>query len=274
MAPIGGDAYASYVGQYRRVSESPRGWKAGMYVAAGCCGLAALVLIRRAGTRRRLLGIAVLAVGLLAAVVALGSSPPVDPPSPTSIGIRQEADRLFAQAMEASDLLPPIAGELLPESDARFFERLSGNRITFARDSQGKATSFIAQSGGHPLSYERISDQPPPAPQPLKPLVAVKVGTEVLDACVGQYDFPPDAVSATGFKLTIWREGDQLMGQARGEKVIHGAFEICPQSETTFLLKINHAQLTFMKDDKGKVTGVMHRLAGYPDIEGTKLRIE
>ena len=60
--------------------------------------------------------------------------------SQPGIGIRREGDRIFAQATGSRSwpvdvLLPPIAGELLPESETRFFERLSGMPMTFSRDA-------------------------------------------------------------------------------------------------------------------------------------------
>ena len=86
------------------------------------------------------------------------------------------------------------------------------------------------------LEYETSSDQPPTVPEPPEPHVAIKLDTRLLDACVGQppkprvaikldtklldvcvghYEFAPNAVfPPTGMKLTIWREGDQLVGQA------------------------------------------------------------
>jgi CubicO group peptidase (beta-lactamase class C family)/GH35 family endo-1,4-beta-xylanase len=108
--------------------------------------------------------------------------------------------------------------------------------------------------------------------QPPKPHVAIKLDGKLLDACVGHYEFAPDAVSPTGVKLTIWREGDQLVGQAWGKNILQGAFDIYPESETNFFLKIDGAQLTFIKNDKGEVTAVIHHQAAYLDNEGKKLK--
>ena len=196
--------------------------------------------------------------------------------SQSGIGIRREGDRLFAQATGSSlwpvnVILPPGAGELLPASETRFFERLSGIPITFSRDARGKVTRLTVRFLGNASSYEKISDQPPRAFEPPKPRVAIKLDKKLLDACVGHYEFPPDAVSPTGVKLTIWREGDQLVGQAWGKNVLQGAVDMYPESETNFFLKIDGAQLTFIKNAKGEVTAVIHHQAGYPDSEGKKL---
>jgi acetyl esterase/lipase len=111
-----------------------------------------------------------------------------------------------------------------------------------------------------------------PDSAPTKSHVAIKLDTKLLDAIVGHYEFAPNAVwPPTGMKLTIWREEDQLVGQAWGENVLKGAFHIYPESETNFFLKVNGAQLTFIKNDKREVTAVIHHVEGIPDSVGKKL---
>jgi CubicO group peptidase (beta-lactamase class C family) len=90
------------------------------------------------------------------------------------IGIRREGSRIFAQttgrrALAIRALLPPVEGELLPESETRLFGRLSGRPITFSRDNTGKVTGLTVQFGDETFYYEKISDQPPRAPEPSKP---------------------------------------------------------------------------------------------------------
>ena len=191
--------------------------------------------------------------------------------SQPAIGIRREGDRLFAQAIGLE--LPPNA-EFLPQSETRFFERLSGIPITFSRNAKGAVIGLTAHCRGNEFSYEKISDQPPQVPEPVKPRVAIKLDTKLLDAVVGHYEFPPDTMLPTGVKLTIWREGDKLVLQAWGGNVLQGRFEIYPESETSFFDKITGAQMTFNKNDKGEVTAVLHHQAGYPDSEGKKLKNE
>ncbi len=202
----------------------------------------------------------------------------VGAPSPSGVGICREGDRLFAQATPSESspldvLLPPITGELLPESETRFFERLSGKPVAFSRDARGKVTGLKMDCQGKAFAYEKISDQPPKAPEPVKLRAAIKLDPKLLDACVGHYEIAPKAPFPTGGKVTIWREGDQLVGQVWGENVLKGAFNIYPESETNFFIKINGAQLTFIKNDKGQVTAVIHHSAraGVPDVEVKKV---
>ena len=95
---------------------------------------------------------------------------------------------------------------------------------------------------------------------------------KLYDACVGQYEFAPDAVFRGGMKLTIGRQGDHLIAQCQGKGVYRRAFHIYPESETNFLATFNDAQLTFIKDDGGEVTGVIHHLEWVPDSVGKKLK--
>ena len=192
------------------------------------------------------------------------------------VGIRREGNRFFAQITGSKSwpkhiLLPPIADELVPESETGVFERLSGVPITFSRDARGNVTGLTGHYHGKAFSYEKISDEPP-APEPLKPCVAIKLDTKLLDAVIGHYEFAPNAAFPTGMKLTIWRQGDQLVGQAWGKDVREGDFDIYPESETNFFLPVDGAQLTFIKNNKGEVTAVTHHYPGLPDIVGKKLK--
>ena len=192
------------------------------------------------------------------------------------IGIRREGDRLFAQVIGSTSwpvniLLPPMADELLPESGTRFFERLSGRPVTFSRNVWGKVTCLKMDYQDKVFSYKKISNEPPKVLESPKLRVAIKLDTKLLDACVGHYEFVPDAAHPTGIKLTIWREGEQLVGQAWGKDVLQGAADIYPESETNFFIKTDGVQLTFIKNDKGQVTAVIRHEAGLPDIKGKKL---
>jgi hypothetical protein len=65
----------------------------------------------------------------------------------------------------------------------------------------------------------------------------------------------------------------QSIGQVWGENALKGAFNIYAESETNFFLKIHGAQLTFIKNGKGKVTALRHHSAhpGVPDAVAKKV---
>ena len=91
---------------------------------------------------------------------------------------------------------------------------------------------------------------------------------------IGEYEIAPDNVFRTGTKVTIWRKGDHLVWQSFGRNALQGALDFYPKSETNFLLKINGAQVTFIKNDNGEATAVIHHMAVLPDSEGKKLKNE
>jgi hypothetical protein len=281
----------SCVGQYRLSPDFALGTfvvqallmkvpKAIIYIPAGLC-LALLVVLLRVG------GVVVVS-GLLAAVIVLGASHAVCALFHPVLGIRREGERVFVQydmrlsrlaakfaPPGAAHALPHITGELLPESESRFFGRTTGMPVAFSRDDRGKAIHLTMQFLGATFSYGKISDQPPKAYTPPKPRVPIKLDSKLLDACVGQYELAPPGASAPGIKVTIWREGDQMLWQARGRNVVPGPFNVYPESATNFFLKIGGGQLTFDRNDNGEVTAFsLQEDAWLADGVGKKLKNE
>lgn len=82
--------------------------------------------------------------------------------------------------------------------------------------------------------------------------MAIKIDPKILDAYVGQYELNPN------FIITMTREGDSLMAQPTGQP----KFELFPESETRFFMKIADVQFTFVKDDKGAVTHLILHQGG------------
>ncbi len=79
-----------------------------------------------------------------------------------------------------------------------------------------------------------------------------KVDPKIYDAYAGRYEVEPKVIA------TITRDGDRLMTQVTGQP----RFEMFPESDTVFFLKVVDATVTFVKDDKGKVTHVVIDQAG------------
>ncbi len=288
-AKISNSVYGSSVGQYQRSPESaPRLLKlrrlllhipkAAISIPAGFCLVVLAVLFRRVGSVRGrgiILGCVVLVSGLSVALLLLDSNGAVCVPSPPGIGIRCEGDRILVQATGSrswpvDEFLPPIVGELLPESETGLFERLSGTPITFSRDSRGTVTGLTAHYRGKAFSYEKTSDEPPKAPERPKRPVAIRLDRKWLDPCVGRYEFGPNSMFPKGIEVTITREGERLILLERGENAVPGAISVYPESNTEFFTKIDPVQLTFVKDNQGVVTAVIFHAAGLPDYEGKK----
>jgi uncharacterized protein YneR len=87
----------------------------------------------------------------------------------------------------------------------------------------------------------------------------VTVSPEMLAKYVGTYELTPN------FSLVITQEGDHLFGQATNQNKL----PIFAESETMFFLKAVDAEIEFVKNDKGQVTGlVLHQ--GGRDMKGVR----
>jgi serine-type D-Ala-D-Ala carboxypeptidase/endopeptidase len=75
----------------------------------------------------------------------------------------------------------------------------------------------------------------------------VAVDPKTFDSLAGKYQLAPGAV------LSIFRQEDKLFTQLTGQP----AFQIFPESETEYFLKVVDAQLTFVRGADGKVTQVV-----------------
>jgi hypothetical protein len=89
------------------------------------------------------------------------------------------------------------------------------------------------------------------------------------DAFVGRYELEIQP----GFILTFRRDGDRLLTQATGQP----EFEITPTSDSTFVLSVVPASVTFHRDETGLVTGLTlhqnghHAARRLPDAEAARL---
>jgi CubicO group peptidase (beta-lactamase class C family) len=91
--------------------------------------------------------------------------------------------------------------------------------------------------------------------------VVAKVDAKIYDDYVGEYEFGPNRL------ITVTREGDKLYAQRAGAP----RAEILPENETTFFMTIADVRLTFVKDEAGKVTGMVLRANGQ-EFKGRKTK--
>ena len=174
------------------------------------------------------------------------------------VSLSRPALILMASAVVFTPFL--IAGIVIGWSAARGGSRLQGD-IAMA--------IFLGCAPFQCLELPRTAPQVPTAH------AAIKLDAKLLDAYVGEYTFPPDNGYWLEWKMTIRRQGDQLMEQITSEKLSYPAVEIYPESETNFFGKAYDSfELTFVNNDKGKVTGVIRRSPGMPVREGKKLKNE
>jgi CubicO group peptidase (beta-lactamase class C family) len=72
----------------------------------------------------------------------------------------------------------------------------------------------------------------------------ITIDPAIFDAYVGEYELAPN------FILKVWRDGNAFWTQATGQS----AFNIYPESESRFFLKVVPAAIQFAKNEQGEVT--------------------
>ncbi|MGI0133356.1 MAG: serine hydrolase [Candidatus Micrarchaeaceae archaeon] len=137
---------------------------------------------------------------------------------------------------------------IYPESKTRFFFKIVRAEINFATNAKGEVTGFVLHQSGQSIPGKKLKPgekiKTPKAPK------TVSLTPEELQKFVGTYQITSD------FSIVITREGDQLKEQATGQ----AALPLFPKSKTEFYLKAVEAQISFVTDSKGHVTGlVLHQ---------------
>lgn len=131
------------------------------------------------------------------------------------------------------------------QKDKFFFDDDVMRTIEFTRNNEGQVGKLIAKSrNGHEVWNK--TDKPIPAPD------GIKLDEKILKPYVGEYEITPE------FTFLVTREQDRLFIQATGQERL----EAFAESETKFFLKVNDAQLEFMRDDAGNVMKVVLNQGG------------
>ena len=108
-----------------------------------------------------------------------------------------------------------------------------------------------------------LLDAKAPLAPPAKQHTQVKVDPKIYDGYVGTYQLAPN------FIITITRDGDHLFEQATGQP----KFEIFPESDRDFFLKVVDAQITFVTDSTGRATELILHQNGR-DVHGKRFEGE
>jgi serine-type D-Ala-D-Ala carboxypeptidase/endopeptidase len=158
-------------------------------------------------------------------------------------------DFLFRVSRDGDHFITQATGqgqvEIFPESEKEFFAKVVDAQITFVTDDKGHATALILHQNGMNVRAERVEGAAAAAAPPEHKQVAVD--PKILENYVGTYQLAPS------FTITITRDGEQMFEQATAQP----KFEIFPESEKGFFLKVVDAQITFVTDDKGRATGMI-----------------
>lgn len=116
--------------------------------------------------------------------------------------------------------------------------------------------------GADDIGFHLINSEIPLTPKP-EERTEIEVAAETLATYVGVYELQP------GFNLAVTLEDGGLHIQATGQNKA----PVYPETEVDFFLKVVDAQLTFVKDDAGAVTGlVLHQ--GGVDVPARRLSDE
>ena len=177
----------------------------------------------------------------------------------------QEINALGYELLQSKKLPEAIAvfdlnAEAFPTSYNAYDSRgeaymAAGDKVQAIRDYKKSVELNPRNTGG----IAKLGELGEKVTIPEKAAVAVDSG--VLATYVGEYELAPT------FSIKVSQEANRLFAQATGQE----KFEIHAQSPTEFYFKVVDAQVTFTKDDKGEVSGlVLHQ--GGRDIPGKRVR--
>ncbi len=165
--------------------------------------------------------------------------------------ITREGTQLFSQATGGSKK------EIFPMSETVFFFKDDNSvKFYFTKDAAGKVLEMDARRYYGPREIAKKSDKPIPQERQ-----TIRVDPASYAQYVGEYELAP------GFTITVTHEGQQLMAQATGQP----KFEILPEAENKFFLKVVDAQIEFTKEASGKVVSlILHQ--GGRDMPGKRIK--
>ncbi len=159
---------------------------------------------------------------------------------------------------DGTQLAATLAGagtrKMFPLEKDKFLVEDAFMYATFNRDASGKIISFVSDDRGR-LDTWKLTEKK------IEEKKVITVSETTLDLYTGEYELQP------GFTVTFTREGNRLMTQATGQ----GKFEVFPESETKFFLKVVDAQVEFVADPDGKFNRMILYQGGQK-IEGKRMK--
>lgn len=158
------------------------------------------------------------------------------------MAITKEGDQLFAQ------LTGQPRFEIFPASETKFFWKVVEANVEFLLDETGTCVAARHVQGTSDFKAEKMVDQP-----------GIDLTPKQLDDFIGVYDYKQA-------KMKITRQGSQLVAQLKGQQ----AFPIFPTATDLFVWKVVEAQIKFVRNKEGRVTGAVHSQGGV-DLEVEKI---
>ncbi|MBI1773170.1 MAG: serine hydrolase [Burkholderiales bacterium] len=147
-------------------------------------------------------------------------------------------------------LLAQLTGQpqaaVFPRKKDEFFYKVVDASLQFERDANDKVLSLTLHQNGHASPAPRIGDAAPEAAKRTE----IQLPAEQLKQYAGSYTLAP------GFKLIISEKAGQLYAQATGQ----GSNPLFAEAKDKFFLKVVEAQLSFLRQADGKISGlVLHQ---------------
>ncbi|MBK9014445.1 MAG: serine hydrolase [Saprospiraceae bacterium] len=143
------------------------------------------------------------------------------------------------------------------QKDMFFFDDNAMFTIEFSRNKKGAIEKLTTKK----LDGNEVWDK---TNKPLPNQNGIKVDEKILETYIGEYEIP----SIMTFSVT--KEQDRLFLQGEGQE----RFEIFADTENKFFLKVNDAQLEFVKDDSGKVAKAILNQGGRQSDARKKIKSE
>jgi hypothetical protein len=113
------------------------------------------------------------------------------------------------------------------------------NGVVVLINTSGSLMDQVGDRVEHLLAGDKVD--------PLPVHRAITIDSKTLDEYPGAYELLP------GVRITVTRQGDQLIGQITGQPPIH----IYPEAKDKFFLRLVDAQLEFERNDQGQVAAVI-----------------
>lgn len=164
--------------------------------------------------------------------------------------IRREGNTLFSQRTGGPKY------EIYPYAEDAFAFKGSDSRILFSRNSKNEVVGMQLIDRSWVPQKSAKTAKPLPAER-----TEISIEPAVFDPYVGEYELVP------GFVIKVWREDAAFKAQATGQP----AFDIYPESESRFFLKVVDALIEFKRDDQGTVSGLI-LFQGGREMPGKKIK--
>jgi len=167
---------------------------------------------------------------------------------------------IFTISRSGDQLSVQLTGQpaipIYPSAKDVFNARIVVAQIVFKRDAQGKINALELHQNGVVVQAARSVG---PLPQPSYPPI-VKLDDATMNGYLGTY------VASPGAAFTVSRTADQLLVQLTGQP----SWPVYASAKDEFFYKVVAAQISFVRDASGKVTGLVLHQNGR-DIPATKM---